>query len=171
MEVGTCATACVAAQTDRIAGLYLFILSDELLRHVSVVGLQSVVVADDDILAVASWLVFHDTYLTTEGSADGVAYIDLDVEALVLASPAGTEVRGDHAAISRHAETAQVDGGLIGQNATRVVSQLIVPLIIEVACGILQHLLFDQSVEHYRVNSLHLTVNGSLTSQKILSCS
>ena len=95
MKVRTGATTCVTTQSDRIAGLYLFILSDELLRHVSVVGLQSVVVADDDILAVASWLVFHDTHLAAEGSADGVAYIDLDVEALVLASPTGTEVRSD----------------------------------------------------------------------------
>ena len=44
------------------------------------------------------------------------------------------------------------------------------PLFVEVACGVLEQLLFNQSIEYYGVNSLHLTVYRSLTSQKILTC-
>ena len=57
-------------------------------------GLQSVVVTDDDILTItlAGTFVPDDTYFTTEGSTDGITNINLDVEAFVLAAPAGTKV-------------------------------------------------------------------------------
>ena len=142
---------------------------DELGGHVTIVGLQAVVVADDDVFAVATGLVFHDTYLATEGSADGVTNVYLDVETLVLASPTGTEVRGDDTAVGRHAETAQVDGGLIGEGNTRVMGELIVPLVVEVACRVFEHFLFNQFVEYYGIDSFHFPVNRSLTCQEILS--
>ena len=57
-------------------------------------GLQTVVVTDDNKLSVTRMISFipDDAYLTRESSADGVADIDLDVETFVLASPACTEV-------------------------------------------------------------------------------
>jgi hypothetical protein len=87
----------------------------------------------------------------------------------VLASPTGTEVRGDDTTGSRHTETTQVDGGLIGKGRTAIVGQLVVPLFIEVTCRILENFLLNQSVENYGVNSFHFPVYGSLTRQQILT--
>ena len=168
MKVRTGTAARVATQTDRIASLDFLILGNQLLRHMSVVSLQTIVVADNHVFAVASWFVFHDTHLTAESSADGITDIYLDVDTFVLTSPAGTEVRGYHAAGGRHAETTQIDGCLIGQWIAAIVGQFVVPLIIDITCGILEHFLFNKSIEYYGVNSLHFAVNGSLTSQKIL---
>ena len=52
-------------------------------------GLQTVGVTYDDIhtIAFAQTFTSHDAYLTREGSTDGVANVDLDVEAFVLALP------------------------------------------------------------------------------------
>ena len=60
---------------------------NQLLRHVSVVGLQSVVVTDDDVLTIAATFVAYYTYTAVKGSTDGIANINLNVQTLVLASP------------------------------------------------------------------------------------
>ena len=63
VQVGTRAPSGVATKTDGVAGAHFLILFYELLRHVGVVGLQTVVVADDDVLAVATAFVAYDTHL------------------------------------------------------------------------------------------------------------
>ena len=47
--------------------------------------------------------------------------------------------------------------------------QIVVPLLIEVTSGILEQFLFNQSIESYGVDSLHLSVHWSLSCQQVLS--
>ena len=98
----------------------------------SVDGLQTIVVTDDDIFTIALGLIFHDSDLTAESSTDGVTYIDLDVETLMLTSPTGTEIRGDDTTWGRHAETTQVDTEGIGQGGLAM-SINVVPVFVEVS--------------------------------------
>ena len=69
-------------------------------------GLQAVGVTNDDVFSVSASVVFHDANLSRESGANGVAYINLDVEALVLAAPTGTKVTGHHTTGCGHAEMA-----------------------------------------------------------------
>jgi hypothetical protein len=131
---------------------------------VAIIGLQTIVVADYHILTVTTRLIFYNANLTAESSTDGIANIHLDIEALVLATPAGTEIRSYHAARRRHTETAQINGSLVGESYAIVMGELVVPLIIQIVCGVLEHFLLNQSIEYYGVDCLHLPVNGSLTS-------
>ena len=131
MQVRTRATASVATQSDRIAGTYLLIFCDELLRHVTIDGLKTVVVADDHVLTITTTFIANNANLTREGCADRVTNIDLDVDTLVLASPACTEVRGHQTIIGRHAEILQRNTERIRQRSL-VVGVFIAPVLIEV---------------------------------------
>ena len=124
--------------------------------------------AYDHKVAVASGFVAYDTYLTGECGADGVADIDLDVQSLVLASPAGTEVRGEHAALRGHVEIAQVDAEGIGHGGGPV-CEMVLPVLIEVGCWRFHLLILDEPDKCDGVDGLHLTVNGCLTCQQVLS--
>ena len=97
----------------------------------SVDGLQTVRMTDYDILAIAAGLVSHDAHLAGEGCADGVADIDFNVQTLVHAAPAGTEVARHDAARCRHAEVAKVDGIFV-RKLSFAVSVLVVPRAVEV---------------------------------------
>ena len=96
-------------------------------------GLQTIVVTDNHVLAISVRLVADDAYLTGKGCTDGIADIDLDVQALVLASPAGTEVRGYYATRSRHVETTQVNAELLREDAANFADVSIVPVLIKVS--------------------------------------
>ena len=61
MKVRTRASSCVTTETDNITGANLLVLIYELLREVSVDGLQTVVMSDDDILTVSSTLVSYNS--------------------------------------------------------------------------------------------------------------
>ena len=106
----------------------------------SIDGLQAIVVADDDEVTIAARLIADNANLTAEGGADGVANVDLDVKALVLASPACTEVRRQHAAGRRHVEVAQVDAEGVGQRGLAV-SRKVLPVVVQVGSGT-AHLLY-----------------------------
>ena len=64
MQVRTGATTCVTSQTDGITSLHFLILLNQLLRHVGIIGLQAIVMADDNVFAIALGLILHDTYLS-----------------------------------------------------------------------------------------------------------
>lgn len=62
--------------------------------------------ADDDVVAIATGLIAHDAHLAGESGTNGIADVDLNVKAFVLATPAGSKVTGDDAAWRRHAKVA-----------------------------------------------------------------
>jgi hypothetical protein len=66
VEVWTGASSRIAAQTDWLTSHYTVTLFDESLREVPVIGLDTVVVADDDECAVARIGAFRESYLTVE---------------------------------------------------------------------------------------------------------
>ena len=111
MQVGACASACIAAQANRLSGTYFLILRNELFAQVAVDGLKTITMTDDDIFAITASLITHNAHLATESSADGIANIDFDVQTFVLASPTGTitEITCHHTAWSGHTKTAQVN--------------------------------------------------------------
>ena len=127
----------------------------------SVDGLQTVVMTDDHIFAIALGLVFHNADLTAESGTDGIADIDLDVKSLVLASPTGTEVGCHHAARRRHAETTEVDAERVGQGSLAM-GIYVVPVLIEIGRGVLKFLADNQPLKDDGVNGFHLTVDGGL---------
>ena len=109
MEVGTSGTTGVATESDRLSSLHHLVFFNEPVAHVTVDGLQSVVVTYHEILAVASSLILLDTYFSRESRADGIADIDLDVQSLVHSAPAWSHLAGDYAVCGRHTEVAEVD--------------------------------------------------------------
>ena len=131
MEVRTGATACVSTQTDGLSGAYGLVFAYQLLGHVSVDGLQSVVVTDYYIFSIAVAIVFYDAHLTGEGCADGVTDIYFDVETAVVTSPTTAEVTGDDAARGGHVESAEVYLVDI-RHRTLLVCMGVVPIVIEV---------------------------------------
>ena len=64
---------------------------DEPLGEVAVVGLQPVVVADDDQVAVAAHRL-RDAHAAAEGGVDRVAHLERQIDPLVAASPAHAEL-------------------------------------------------------------------------------
>ena len=151
VQMGTRTAARVATQSDGLSGTYLLILTDELFRHVGIVGLQSIVVANHHVLAVAARFILHDAHLAAESSPNGIANIDLDIKTLVLTSPASTEIGSDHTTGRGHVEAAQVDGGGIRQDTigVMIVGHLSIPLFVEVGSGVLKHLLEYETVESH----------------------
>ena len=76
-----------AAQADDLPGLDPLVGFDHALRKVPVVGLQPVVVADDDQVAVAALVIFRNTHAAAERGVDRVARLERQVDALMLAPP------------------------------------------------------------------------------------
>ena len=76
------------AQTDNLSRLDPLVGLDQTLREVAVVGLQSVVVADDDQIAVSAAVVLRDAHPAAEGRIDGVAHLQRQVDALMGAAAA-----------------------------------------------------------------------------------
>ena len=65
---------------------------------------------------------------------------------------------------------AQVNVVLVGELDIAIrIDELILPVGIEVAGGILEVLLLKQSLDFYTIDSAHLPVNGSLTCNHVLS--
>ena len=88
MQVGTCGTACVAAESDGFAGLYVLVGRYEEFRQVTVNGLKVIGVAHDDIVAIAAALEVGDAYTAVESGVDGIADVYLEVYSLVHAAEA-----------------------------------------------------------------------------------
>lgn len=90
LEVEVCAGAAsgVASEGYGVACLYELVRLDEEAAEVAVDGLKSVIVADYDVVAVAAAFVFGEADFSGESRADGVAYLEFEVNAVVHASEA-----------------------------------------------------------------------------------
>lgn len=148
VQVRTSAATSVAAQTDRIASAHLLVLGNQMFRHVTVDGLQSVSVANDHVFAIALRLIAYDTHLTGKCSTDGVANVHLDIQSFVLTAPTGTEIRGDDAAVGWHAEVSQVDAERVGQLCC-LMGIAVVPIVVEVGCGRLVNFVVEHALQCY----------------------
>ena len=102
VEMRAGAASRAAAVADDLPRLDPFVGVDDPLREVAVESFQSVVVADDDQVAVAAGFGRRDrdAHLAVEGGVDRVARFQRQVYALMLAPAAHTELR--------------TDGGLVG---------------------------------------------------------
>ena len=130
MQVGACAPACVATESYNLSGPYFLILVNELLREMSIDGLQSVGMPDNDVLAVACGLVSDDAYFSRECCPDGIADVYLDVKSLVLSSASGSEIACHHPALCWHAEVLEVDAEGVG-HGNGLVGVCVVPVLVE----------------------------------------
>lgn len=110
VEVGAEGAAGVAAEGDGFAGFHILIVFHKEFREVTVYGFEAVGVTEDYVVAVAFALEVGQTYAAVEGSADGVAGLQFQVNALVDAAETGTvTVGGCHVAGGRHGEPADVN--------------------------------------------------------------
>ena len=120
MQVRTRASSCITTQTDRITSLHVLVLVHQSLGHMSVDGLQAIMVANHHIVTVAGSLVVGHTDLSIEGSTDGVTDINLHVNTLVHTSPTATVVTGYNPAGCRHMVATEVDPEGIRQFSSTV---------------------------------------------------
>ena len=126
MKMRTGRTSRITTQTYHFTGFHQLIFFYQLLGQVSVNSLQTIVVTNNDILAITSTLIFHDTYLTIKGSHDSIADINLQVKTVVHSSPTGTERRSYLCTRSRHMESGQVDCISFGNNSVSVSMYILV---------------------------------------------
>ena len=77
----------------------------------SIDRLESIGVADDEVVAVPSTLVGTDTHLAREGCAYGITHAELEVYPIMHTSEATaiSVVRGDLSGLDRHHELLEVD--------------------------------------------------------------
>ena len=133
VQVRTGATTRVTTQANNVTSSYNLVFANQLSRHMTIDGLQTVVVADNNILTIAARLIAYDTYLSAECCTDSVTNIYLDVKTLVLTSPTCAEVRCNYAAGSRHVETTKVNAEFIGKEAVGTADISVVPVLIQVS--------------------------------------
>lgn len=90
LEVEVCAGAAsgVASEGYGVACFYELVRLHEEAAEVAVDGLKSVVVADYDVVAVAASFIFGEADFSCKCRADGVADLELEVNAVVHASEA-----------------------------------------------------------------------------------
>ncbi len=90
VEMRSGGMASAAAEADRVASLDILVNFYEDSGHVSHDGLEAVVVADDDVMAVTFALVVDDADLAGKCCPDGVADVEAYVNAVMEArvSPA-----------------------------------------------------------------------------------
>lgn len=182
MKVAAGRASGVATEADGLTSANHVAHFAEVLGEVTVDGFKAVVVTDYDVVAVTFGFIVDDANLAIESARNGVADVHLDVETLVHTSEGGavTVVGGDYAAGGRHGETSEVDAVVLGCLLGTVAMYCLgVPRRVELCvlevdfCEIRRllkgELFFDGFIDYNRVNSLHLTVDGSLSSNKILS--
>ena len=140
MEVRTCREACAATKSDGVTGTHHLIFPHKLLRKMTIGCLQSVAMANNNILAISpiSALVLYHTNLTAEGGTNGIANIHFDVGAIVIAAKLTTisKMRIYHTAFARHVEVTQVYA-IFCRQCLIVVYKFVSPGLIEVTRGIL----------------------------------
>ena len=168
VQMRTCAASGVSSKSYGFAGTNQLILLNKVFRHVRVDCLQSVVVTYHNIVAITTALISHDAHLAAERSTNGVAYINLYVKSLVVASPAPSEVACHHPARRRHTEMAQVDAVAVGHFGCAV-SVFVVPTVIELGCRRFHFLSGCDISQHDRIHCFHFSVDGSLSGKKVLS--
>src|SRR5574344_449710 len=98
VEVRARRTTSVATQADGLTSTNNLILLHDLLAQVTIECFKTIGVANDNIVAIATAIVFADTYFSIKCRADGVANIYLDVNAFMLTAPSWTIKRIDFSA-------------------------------------------------------------------------
>ena len=73
VEMGTGASACVAAERYRLACLDILVWFHEEAAEMAVDGLETVVMTDNHIVAIATTFIFREAYFAGERSPDSVA--------------------------------------------------------------------------------------------------
>ena len=89
------ASAGVASQTNRLACHYPVTHLNKTLREVAVVGLDAVVVADDNQCAVARIGAFREAYFAVKCRTDCIANRQCNINSVVVATMAHTIARRD----------------------------------------------------------------------------
>ena len=129
VEVRTRGTTSVSTETDGVTSPHVLIFPHKVSGQVAVDGLQSVVVTDDNIVAVTCTFVTHYTNLAVEGSANRISLLHLDVETLVHAAPASSKLAGNHAALGWHVEAPKIDAEGVG-NIRFTMCILVAPFVV-----------------------------------------
>lgn len=90
MEVRTGRAACVTAESYRVTGFHAVVGLCNEFGEVSVYGLHTVVVADHDVVAIASTLITTDAYFAVESGPYSIAYMETEINAFVNATESRT---------------------------------------------------------------------------------
>ena len=136
MQVRTGRTSGVTSKCNRLSCLYQLVYINQLFRQVSVHCFQTVIMANNDIFSIsAAPLILDDTHLAIKSCANGIAYIHLDIQAIVRSSSARTvtEYISDTGMFSRHTETFQIKCITFRHNSVAIsLHQFIVPAWIQI---------------------------------------
>ena len=134
-------------------------------------GFESVVVADNHVLAVAPTLVAGEPYFTREGSPYGIADVQGQVNPPVHAAATPAVVRSD-VADDGHAVFRYVDGFCFGQllnrNFVGVYPGLIPVVAVDVGSGELLLLFFEHFEQGNRIDEVDGLVDILLPGNEIL---
>ena len=79
VEVRTKRASSVTTKTDELSGFYDFSNLSNALGEVTIDGFQTILVTNDNVVAIARSFVAYDAYFSFEGSDNGVASVDFDV--------------------------------------------------------------------------------------------
>ena len=158
-------TACIAAQTDYIACQHFLILIHHRTAQVAVNRLQSVIMTNDYIIAVATRVPSYDTHLTAPCRTNRIAYLHLDIRSFVhpITAPA---VRTGHVSRSRKTKTCHRNMYVVlkrvKQIAVRVHALIRPDTMINTIRGVLcqqrriaHHELRSHLIDHFPVFGTH----------------
>ena len=173
MEVATEGASRVACQSDGVASFHFAVDAGEVLGEVAVDSFEAVMVADDNIIAIATAFISHHAYFSAEGCTNGVACIGFDINTFVHSAEAGAvaEIAGYNTMVDGHSKISQVDFEVLGYSGFRVaVGVLGVPIRIEPIAIVSAFSFFNLKVlQRDRIYGFQLAVNRSLTGQQVLS--
>ena len=113
----TCRTPCVTAKPDKLSCLNLLVFYCYRLRKVGVERLQTVVVADDDIITIAVCVVRNDTHGAVKDRHYRVTYLESYIGAVMVTATACAEVGSNPIVVisfDRKDKTAAIDPSAIG---------------------------------------------------------
>ena len=94
MQVAAGRTAGVAAQAKNLTGIDTLVLFHQRTRQVTIDRLQTVVVTDKHVVAVASRIPSYDAHLTVPRRTKRVAHLHFHIRPVMETVAAETEVRG-----------------------------------------------------------------------------
>lgn len=173
VEVGACGASGIASEPDDVASLDDLVGLAEVAAHVSVDGLETIGVTDDDEVSVAVTFVFDDAHFAREGRTDGVSDEDFDVCAVVLAAEGGSVavVAGDESAVARHVELSQVYLVFCGDVVLFHACVFIFPCGVE-RCSrglyVGQCFVLAKAYQRDAVDGTHLAVDGRYVGEPVL---
>ena len=171
MQMSTLRTTGITTQAYRFTSLNHLVFLYQLFTHMTIQGLQTIGMADNDITAIAFTLIINNTNLTTKSSTNGVTNINLDVCTIMVAmeSLTITVVTGHQTAVCRHMETTQIYLVFVWHLYTIVSCVYIIPLRIQRrSWRLLGFFVLEQTNNRKTVYCTHLLIHGSHTCQFVL---